>query len=304
MAETEDQESGQASTKPFFGGKDQRSGSSEEGIRNVIEERADLEELIEVFDDFMKNTKNKDSARVYADNNLGKIAVSYDTLQKFLTDLSKYEAIDPTGFNYLGFFLEKLIDKLSPESIMNKKIKLSVKGIPNFGYLGSNLDWKFLDLEGNAGDYLGYFNAGRIDLSGHAGDYAGAYMERGILNIFGNVGGSLGYQMSGGEIYVKGGVGDYAGVGMKRGVIKIDGRSDRSENLSVGDYLGQDMAGGKIIVDGDSKDYLGQGMSGGEILVYGKVGAEAGMNSTGGIIRMLGNFQGLGINCNAKIIRE
>jgi len=136
----------------------------------------------------------------------------------------------------------------------NKNVKMTIKGTP-----------------GNA---LGaYLDGGIIEVFGNAQDAAGDTMNDGEIIIHGCAGDALGYAMRGGNIFVKGDVGYRAGIHMKeykdkKPVIVIGG--------GTGSFLGEYLAGGLIIVLGLGMttapfgDFTGTGMHGGKIVIRTK----------------------------------
>ena len=221
--------------KPFIAGAqpievvDETTEIPEEtGKRKIVPATSsELEAIMGEFDKFMEKAAGwkllTDYHKSYKIENAGNYA-KYWLIQDFIAFLPQYEYVDPDGFNFFGVFLNPLIKKL-PERKVELKLKDLNTALPRpLGYLGYDLGWKILDIEGDVGDNLGYENSGRIILNGNAGDYAGIGMKGGLIEISGNVGDSLGHMMEDGEIILNGHAGDYVGNLMSNGIIRINGR--------------------------------------------------------------------------------
>ncbi|HPB16089.1 MAG TPA: glutamate synthase, partial [Clostridia bacterium] len=103
-------------------------------------------------------------------------------------------------------------------------------------------------INGTPGNALGaYLDGGIVTVYGNAQDATGDTMNAGEITIHGNTGDAVGYAMRGGQIYIKGDAGYRAGIHMKQykdkvPVIVIGG--------TVGSFLGEYQAGGIILVLG------------------------------------------------------
>ena len=110
-------------------------------------------------------------------------------------------------------------------------------------------------------NFIGYENAKNIDVNGNAGDWVGYEMKRGEITIDGNAGWGVGYEMKRGEITVNGNAGNWVGDRMKRGEITVNG--------NAGNWVGEEMGGGKITVNGNAGNLVGWYMKDGEIHLNG-----------------------------------
>ena len=122
--------------------------------------------------------------------------------------------------------------------------------------------------------------SGTINVQGDVGLYAGCEMRNGLLQIDGNAGDFLGAAlpgnkqgMKGGTILVKGNVGERAGDHMRRGVILVEG--------NAGDYCGSRMIAGTIAVMGQTGCYPGYTMRRGTLLLWNQPQLSATFNDCG-----------------------
>lgn len=122
-------------------------------------------------------------------------------------------------------------------------------------------------------DRIGWqLEAGRIDLEGNAGDYLGAGMSGGQIHVRGSAGVLAGCEMQGGLLDVTGNVGDFAAStlpgsmnGMRGGTFVVRG--------NAGARFGDRMRRGFALVFGDAGDFLGSRLVAGSIAVGGRIGA-------------------------------
>ena len=116
-------------------------------------------------------------------------------------------------------------------------------------------------ITGEAGDFLGAFNAGALILirRGSANDYPGYAMYGGEVGVVGSVGRAAGAYLSGGRILVWGSAGPYAGLRMRGGAVVVKG--DAGEGAACG------QAGGEIALLGKCAGTVGAGMVGGVAFV-------------------------------------
>jgi len=114
---------------------------------------------------------------------------------------------------------------------------------------------------------IGYENTKNIDVNGNAGNWVGYEMKDGEITVNGNAGRWVGDRMKGGKITVNGNAEDDVGWQMKRGKITING--------NAGEAVGWYMEGGRIHLNGDYK-YLAGYILGGNIYHKGKLIVENG----------------------------
>lgn len=178
-----------------------------------------------------------------------------------------------------------------------ESIRLS--GSPKLDFTGRAMTRGELDVDGDAGAYLGmHMKGGRLCVSGSAGLYAACELKGGVIEIGGSVGDLLGAAlpgnkkgMSGGVVIVKGNVGDRAGDHMRRGAILIEG--------NAGAYVGARMTAGTIAVRGEVGAYAGYAMKRGTLLFYRSPDAinptfnDCGTHSLGFLPLLLKGFEGL-----------
>ncbi len=139
--------------------------------------------------------------------------------------------------------------------------------INKLDYLGANMASGSMDIEGDAGAYLGYaLKQGEIHCHGNTEAFAACNMSGGLLTIDGNTGDFLGGAsaglrkgMRGGIVIVKGNAADRVGDQMRRGLILIEG--------NVGDYCGSRMIAGTIGVLGTVGEYTAFNMQRGTLLL-------------------------------------
>lgn len=140
-------------------------------------------------------------------------------------------------------------------------------------FLGTALEaGRTLTIRGVPGNALGaYLDGGVIEVYGNVQEATGDTMNEGKIIIHGSAGDATGYSMRGGSILIEGDVGYRAGIHMKS-------YGDKSPVLIVGgaagSFLGEYQAGGLILVLGlgceDRAPYgyfCGTGMHGGRIVV-------------------------------------
>lgn len=137
--------------------------------------------------------------------------------------------------------------------------------------IGQGMNGGRMDIEGNAGMYLGAeMTAGRIHVRGSVDAWAAAEMKGGNIQIEGDAGDYLcaGYRgswdgMMGGRVYVAGSVGREMASHMRRGFIAVKG--------NVGAPAAARMMGGSIIVCGNMMDRVGIQATRGMIICLGKI---------------------------------
>ena len=119
-------------------------------------------------------------------------------------------------------------------------------------FIGTGMCRHQVSIHGTPGNALGaYLNGGILEVFGNAQDAVGDTMNAGSIIVHGSVGDTAGYAMRGGAIYVQGNAGYRAGVHMKAyqdtlPVMVIGGRT--------GSFLGEYQAGGLILVLGLHQD--------------------------------------------------
>ena len=119
-------------------------------------------------------------------------------------------------------------------------------------FIGTGMCRHQVSIHGTPGNALGaYLNGGILEVFGNAQDAVGDTMNAGAIIVHGSVGDTAGYAMRGGAIYVQGNAGYRAGVHMKAyqdtlPVMVIGGRT--------GSFLGEYQAGGLILVLGLHQD--------------------------------------------------
>ena len=143
-------------------------------------------------------------------------------------------------------------------------------------FIGTGMCRHQVSIHGTPGNALGaYLNGGILEVFGNAQDAVGDTMNAGSIIVHGSVGDTAGYAMRGGAIYVQGNAGYRAGVHMKAyqdtlPVMVIGGRT--------GSFLGEYQAGGLILVLGLHQDgkpiasnFPCTGMHGGKMVFRGDV---------------------------------
>jgi len=122
-------------------------------------------------------------------------------------------------------------------------------------------------------DRIGWeIDGGRIEIDGDAGDYLGALMTTGEIHCTGDAGMFAACELAGGRILVEGSVGDFAGAtqpgsmeGMRGGAFVVKG--------SAGERLGDRMRRGLLAVLGNAGDCAASRMVAGTIAIGGSLGA-------------------------------
>jgi len=115
-----------------------------------------------------------------------------------------------------------------------------------------------------------------IDINGDAGRYLGAFNDGPVIVLDGNCGDLAADNQSRGGVIVRGDSGKNCGIFMLGGILVIRG------NSSTG--LGKCNNGGTIIIDGDVSGDIGEDMKAGTIIVTGHLGGSIGKKATGGIL--------------------
>jgi formylmethanofuran dehydrogenase subunit C len=122
-------------------------------------------------------------------------------------------------------------------------------------------------------DRIGWaIDGGRIEIDGNAGDYLGALMTSGAIHCSGDAGMFAACEMAGGRLQVEGNVGDFAGAtqpgsmeGMRGGEFIVKG--------NAGERLGDRMRRGLLAVLGNAGDFAASRLVAGTIAIGGSVGA-------------------------------
>ncbi len=126
-----------------------------------------------------------------------------------------------------------------------------------------------------------------IILNGEASQVrkVGIGMEKGEIEIYGNVGMHVGEKMRGGKITVRGDAAGWAGSNMKGGLIEILGNA---ADYLASPYRGSSggMSKGKIIVHGNAGSDVAVFMKGGLIKIHGSAGPFLGFRMRGGTIHV------------------
>jgi len=110
-------------------------------------------------------------------------------------------------------------------------------------------------------DFIGYENAKNIDVNGNVGGRVGWNMKDGEITVNRNVEWGVGWNMKDGKITINGNAGDSVGWRMKRGKIIING--------NAGDWVGGRMEDGEITINGNVEWGVGWSMEGGKIHLNG-----------------------------------
>ena len=148
-------------------------------------------------------------------------------------------------------------------------------------YIGKELEGGSIEVEGDAGAYLGLgMVSGNIHVLGRVDIFAACEMKNGRITIDGDTGDFLGAAlpgnkmgMKGGMVLVKGNAGERVGDHMRRGNILIEG--------NAGDYCGSRMTAGTIAVMGQTGRYLGYAMRRGTLLLWNRPQLSASFNDCG-----------------------
>lgn len=142
---------------------------------------------------------------------------------------------------------------------------------PALERIGAGMSQGAIEVEGNAGAYLGVkMRAGAIHVRGNCGEFCASGLSRGFIQINGNADDYLGAAlagerqgMRGGMVLVKGNAGDRVGDRMRRGTILIEG--------TAGDYCCSRMIAGSVAVLGDIGQSIGYLMRRGTLLLAGEL---------------------------------
>lgn len=176
---------------------------------------------------------------------------------------------------------------------------IHLTGSPKLDFIGRGMTRGTIEIEGDAGAYLGMqMRGGRLRISGSTGPYAACELRGGIVEIGGNAGDWLGAAlpgnkkgMSDGVVIVKGNAGDRAGDHMRRGAILIEG--------NAGAYLGARMTAGTVAVRGEVGCHAGYAMRRGTLLLYRPLATilstfnDCGTHTLGFLPLLLKGFEGL-----------
>lgn len=122
-------------------------------------------------------------------------------------------------------------------------------------------------------DRIGWaMDGGRVEVDGDAGDYLGALMTSGAIHCRGDTGMFAACEMAGGRVLIDGNVGDFAAAtqpgsmdGMRGGELIVRG--------DAGDRLGDRMRRGLLAVLGNAGDFAASRLVAGTIAVGGSLGA-------------------------------
>jgi len=132
------------------------------------------------------------------------------------------------------------------------------------------------DVRGHAAIAAGIQVRAELSIDGEAGDFLGAFNAGAVLRTRGDVASYTGYGMLSGAIVVLGSAGEATGAFQRGGEIIVFGDARSS--------LGWRMAGGLIAVKGDAGGRIGPGMGGGELAVLGTAEGPVGAGMRGGTI--------------------
>jgi glutamate synthase domain-containing protein 3 len=117
-----------------------------------------------------------------------------------------------------------------------------------------------LSIDGEAGDFLGAFNAGAVlRTRGDVANYAGYGMLAGAIVVLGSAGEAVGAHLRGGELLVFGDAQGAAGWRQAGGLVAVKG--------DAGARIGAGMSGGELAVLGSAEGPVGEGMTGGAVYV-------------------------------------
>jgi formylmethanofuran dehydrogenase subunit C len=122
-------------------------------------------------------------------------------------------------------------------------------------------------------DRIGWaMDGGRIEIEGDAGDYLGALMTTGEIHCTRDGGMFAGCEMAGGGMLVEGSVGDFAAAtqpgsmeGMRGGALIVRG--------NAGERLGDRMRRGLLAVLGNAGDFAASRLVAGTVAIGGSLGA-------------------------------
>lgn len=136
--------------------------------------------------------------------------------------------------------------------------------------------------------------------------FVGRNMDKGVIEVHGDVGPFAGYEMKGGNLIVKGNAREWLGASMKGGIIEVYKNADDFVGSKPFFDIHNGMGGGKIIIHGNAKNYVGLGMCRGYIEILGSAGDFVGFRMNGGVIvihKSCGIYPGLEMSNGLIVIR-
>lgn len=153
---------------------------------------------------------------------------------------------------------------------VNLAIKSSLNGQPvvvrnaaHITGLAAGLKHGEVQINGDAGDYLGVLNDGATIIAANdAGKYIADNMTRGTVIIKGNTGYGAGQYCYGGTVVIHGSAGDFTATMNKGATIIVGG--------NVGDEAGTYMLKGDLIVVGNAGENFANYLIRGSIFIGGK----------------------------------
>lgn len=121
----------------------------------------------------------------------------------------------------------------------------------------------------------------RLSIHGTPGNGMGAYLDGGIIEVFGNAQDQIGDTMDSGTIAIHGRCGDAAGYAMRGGSILVRDDCGWRAGINMKQYGAKRPA---IVIGGDAGSFLGEYMAGGTILLCGRPGPHLATGMHGGVI--------------------
>ncbi len=134
----------------------------------------------------------------------------------------------------------------------------------------------------------------RIEIHGTPGNDLGAFLNGGVIEVFGNAQDVTANTMNDGRIIVHGNSGDITGLAARGGTLLVKGNSGYRVGIHIKEFEGK---GPNLVIGGYVNDYLGEYMAGGTILVLGlevegsPVGLHVGAGMHGGRIYVRGGLE-------------
>jgi glutamate synthase domain-containing protein 3 len=144
--------------------------------------------------------------------------------------------------------------------LLKRSSRIKISGLKGQDNIAVGIKGNYeIDIQGNAGNYLGSFNDGPvIILHGNCGDMVADNLFNGGVIIMGESGGKSGIMMQGGILVIKGNTLDSCGLSNNGGTIIVDG--------DVNGDIAEKMTKGTMIVTGNITGSMGEGATGGELI--------------------------------------
>jgi len=165
-------------------------------VVETIQQKTPAGKISDKYKTFCENEPgNRDDKFFYATSLVSDMDYSANDIKEFISKTK----LKPSAGYFLSALINKVSNKVSTFDLELKDNTGPLDGLGAFMRSGTNLE-----IDGDAGDYLGYrMNGGFIHITGEAGDYVAGYATGGSITIDTIAGDEVGYDAENTNINIR-----------------------------------------------------------------------------------------------------